>query len=97
MLDEIERANAMGRSNLAAGQRIADPEVYIPNGMFQNTLVRRPGTTHYYDTTKSGPNPEVRQWPTPAQLPITVDMADRVQAAIREAFFYYLLQPPQTP
>ena len=97
VLDEIERVNAMGRSNLAAGQRIADPEVYIPNGMFQNTLVRRPGTTHYYDTTKSGPNPEVRQWPTPAQLPITVDMADRVQAAIREAFFYYLLQPPQTP
>lgn len=97
VLDEIMRVNAMGRSNLAAGQRIADPEVYIPNGMFQNTLVRRPGATHYYNTSNTGPNAEVRQWPAPAQLPVTVEMQDRVQVAIREAFFYYLLQPPQSP
>ena len=96
VLDEILRVNAMGRSNLMAGQRIADPETYIPNGMFQNVLVRRPGATHYYDT-KNIQNAEVRQWPTPTQLPVTMEMAQAVQVMIREAFFYYLLQPPQSP
>ena len=97
VLDEIKRVNAMGRSNLMAGQRIADPEVYIPNGMFSNVLVRRPGAMHYYDSTNIPPASEVRQWPAPVQLPITIEMQQAVQVAIREAFFYYLLQPPQSP
>ena len=97
VLDEIQRVNAMQRSNLHAAQRIAEPEVYIPNGMFQEALIRRPGKAHFYDATRSGQNAEVRQWPSPPQLPIAIEMMQAVQVAIREAFFYYLLQPPQSP
>ena len=98
VLDEIQRVNAMGRSNLAAAHRIAEPEVYLPDGMFRGGLSsRRPGAIHYYDTTVLGGRAEVRQWPTSSQLPIAIEMEQAVQTAIREAFFYYLLQPPQSP
>lgn len=98
VLDEIQRVNSMGRSNLAAAHRIAEPEVYLPDGMFRDGLPsRRPGAVHYYDTTVLGGRAEVRQWPTSPQLPISIEMERAVQAAIREAFFYFLLQPPQSP
>lgn len=97
VLDEILRVNAMGRSNLRAGQNISDPEVYLPNGMFRGAPGRRPGAVHYYDSTGLGPNPEVKQWPTAAQLPVALEMEHDRRNAIREAYFYYLLQPPESP
>lgn len=97
VLDEIMRVNAMGRTNLQSAHRIADPEVYLPNGMFRSDLVRRPGAVHYYDATILGGRAEVRQWPTSPQLPVAIEMTQAVQASIREAFFYYLLQPAQSP
>jgi hypothetical protein len=97
VLDEILRVNAMGRSNLRAGQQIADPETYLPNGMFRGLVNRRPGAIHHYDATTLGQNAEVRQWPGPAQLPVTLEMEHDRRNACRDAFFYYLLQPPESP
>jgi len=99
VLDEVLRVNSMGRSNLAAGQRISNPETYYPDGMFARGLsaMRRPGADHVYNTSAAGQNPEVRQFPGPAQLPIPMEQEADRRNMIREIMFYYLFQPPESP
>lgn len=99
VLDEIMRVNAMGRSNLRAGQMAADPEVYLPDGMFSRAMAsaRRPGAIHSYNSALAGPNAEIRRWPGAEQLPFLLEQEHDRRNAIREAYFYYLLQPPESP
>ncbi|MBK8189068.1 MAG: hypothetical protein IPK79_01280 [Vampirovibrionales bacterium] len=99
VLDEVIRVNAMGRTNLKAGQYTAEPEVYVPDGMFRRGLsqARRPGAVHSYSTNVAAANAEVRKWPSAEGLPFLLEYEHDRRNAIREAYFYFLLQPPESP
>ncbi|MBK8200750.1 MAG: hypothetical protein IPK75_20630 [Acidobacteria bacterium] len=91
VLDEVIRVNAMGRTNLKAGQYTAEPEVYVPDGMFRRGLsqARRPGAVHSYSTNVAAANAEVRKWPSAEGLPFLLEYEHDRRNAIREAYFYF--------
>ncbi len=78
---DVMTANQMGRTNLIAGQKMAEPPMYGPSDL-RGRVQRGPGGWTSIDNPNQVPRPLLDG----AQLPFGIEMQDRIDARIKDHF-----------
>ncbi len=95
-LPDAKTLQAMGKTILVAGQKVADPPLLMPADSIIGVPRTFPGGNTYYDAEavrELGGRPPIIPLETGANLPITRDMQNDVRESVWAAFFKNTFQP----
>ncbi len=84
---DIKMVNQMTKTNLKAGMKAVDPPMDIPNDGFINDLNLNPGAPNYRNPSTPGVNDEIRPIGKNINVPLGIDMVERVERKIQRALF----------
>jgi hypothetical protein len=84
---DIKMVNQMTKTNLKAGMKAVDPPLDIPNDGFINALNLNPGAPNYRNPSTPGVNDEIRPIGKNINVPLGLDMVERVERKIQRALF----------
>jgi hypothetical protein len=90
-LPAIKTVNEMQKTNLRAGQRLADPPLLTYRDGFASPFSLRSGAINSGALDEQG-RPLVRPLETAASLPVALEMQDAERNVIKDAFFVTLFQ-----
>lgn len=97
----VKRLNKMMVSNLKAGNRMVEPAIALPGGLFKHGVSRTPNSVNYYDPSELGNLPggrmDILNVGMPENLPVGVDMEDRAREAVRSGLKFYQALLPNSP
>lgn len=95
-LPDANSLNAMGRTMLRTGQKIADPPLLAPDDGVIGPTRSFPGGITYYDASlfRRGGGVPIQAMQTGANLPITLEMQNQTRKQIWAAFFRDVLRLP---
>ena len=88
-LPDIKMLNEMALTTIKAAQKIVDPPLMAPDDGFLNPVRTIPGGVNYY---RAGTPDRIESLQTGGNLPIGLEMMERIQMRIREVFFIDQLQ-----
>lgn len=88
MLPDIKTLNLMEETFIKTGQKIADPPLQVPDEGFEDVSLK-PGDVNYY---RSGTTDRIEPLDLGANMPLTHEMIERKEDAIRDAFLVTQLQ-----
>lgn len=84
---DIKMVNQMVKTNLKAGMKAVDPPLDVPNDGFLNPLNLNPGAVNYRQPGTPGDNNEIRPIQTGSNVPLGLELVDRVEKKIQRALF----------
>lgn len=86
----IKLVNAQSKTMLRASMKAADPALILPRRGFVLPLNANPSATNYHDSKVTAD--AIKQMPTSANIPITLEVIKQVKTDIEKAFFVPLFQ-----
>lgn len=86
-LSDVKMLQAMTRTVIVAGQKVADPPTFLPDDGVVGPVRLIPGGLNFYRGQR-----EIFQLPTSQGLPITLEMLESTRNMIRQTFYVDVLQ-----
>lgn len=93
-LPDVMMLNEMAKTTIKAAQKVVDPPLQAPDDGFLGPLRTLPASVNYY---RAGSNDRIEPLATGANVPIGLELLERVQDRIRSIFFNDLLELPDRP
>lgn len=84
---DIKMVNRMDETNLRAGMKLADPPLSAPNDGYVNRLNLNPGKVNFRNPGVPGVDDKIYPIGTGGNVPMTLEMIDRVEKKIQRALF----------
>ena len=84
---DTKMVNQMVKTNLKAAMKLVDPPLDVPNDGFMSSLNLNPGAVNYRNMSNPGDNNEIRPIQTGGNVPLGLELIDRVEQKIQRALF----------
>ena len=84
---DTKMVNQMTKTNLKAGMKSVDPPLDVPSEGFMNPLNLNPGAVNYRNPGTPGVNDEIRPIFTRSNVPLGIELIERVERKIQRALF----------
>jgi len=84
---DTKMVNQMAKTNLQGAMTVVRPALDVPNDGFNSDLNLNPGAINYRNPGVPGDNNEVRPIITGANVPLGLELIDRVEQKIQRALF----------
>jgi hypothetical protein len=84
---DTKMVNKMTETNIKAGMTIAAPPLDVPHDGFMGPINLNPGAVNYRNSEVGGVDYSIRPIQTGANVPMTLEMIDRVDKKIQRALF----------
>ena len=84
---DTKMVNQMTKTNLRAAMKSADPALDVPHDGYSSPLNLNPQAINYRNPGVPGVDDKIRVIPSAANIPITLELIDRVEKKIHRALF----------
>lgn len=84
---DTKMVNQMVKTNLKAAMKLVDPPLDVPNDGFLNDINLNPSAINYRNPGTPGENNEIRPIQTGGNVPLGIDLIERVEQKIQRALF----------
>lgn len=84
---DTKMVNQMTKTNLKAGMKAVDSPLDVPHDGFINPINLNPGAVNYRNPGTPGDNNEIRPIGTKTNVPLGIELIDRVEKKIQRALF----------
>jgi len=84
---DIKMVNRMTETNLRAAMKVVDPPLDVPNDGFLNNINLNPGAVNYRNPGVPGVDDKVRTIQTGGNVPLGLELIERVELKIQRALF----------